>query len=76
MLKRMIKLMTSFTVTYKDDDTYPDLIQQLAKHHGIPPEALIKRFISQGLSQHFPPKRDISEYDNLDDLLKRGNYKK
>jgi hypothetical protein len=65
-----------FVISYKNNDTAPDKIAQMADHYGISEQALIKRFISRGLNEHFPPQRPISDYGNLDDLLTRGGYKK
>jgi hypothetical protein len=71
-----IHTIPSFVISYKNNDTAPNMIAQMAAHHGISEQALIKRFISRGLDEHFPPPRPINDYKNLDDLLTRGGYKK
>ena len=66
----------SYTVTYKDDQTAPDLIEKAAALHGIEPELLIKRFITEGLRPYRQPMRDISEFGSLEEFFKGNGLKK
>ncbi|MCC5453151.1 hypothetical protein LMJ53_15630 [Rheinheimera sp. UJ51] len=66
----------SCTVTFKDYETQPDLIEHAAGLHGIEPELLIKRFISKGLDEYRQPMKDISEFDNLEEFFKGNGLKK
>ncbi|MCF4010671.1 hypothetical protein [Rheinheimera sp. UJ63] len=66
----------SYTVTFKDYETQPDLIEYVAGLHGIEPELLIKRFISKGLDEYRQPMKDISEFDNLEEFFKGNGLKK
>ena len=68
--------MPQITIHYENNETDPELIEQLAKHHGITPEMLVKRFIGKGLEKHFPSERPITDYENLEDLMVRGGFKK
>lgn len=65
-----------YTVSYKDHETAPDLIEEAAAHHGIPPEMLIKRFITEGLKPYREPMKDIAEFENLEDFFKANRLKK
>lgn len=50
--------MPKFEINYRDDETTPDHIEQIATEHGITPEQLIRRAITQFLKgyglQDFP----------------------
>ena len=71
-----IFMPTNYTITYDDDETQPDLIVKAAALHGIEPELLIKRFITQGLKPYRQPMKDISEFDSLDSFFKGNGLKK
>lgn len=66
----------SFTITYDDHQTAPDLIEKAAALHGIPPEMLIKRFVTEGLKPYRDPMIDASEFDTLEDFLTGNGLKK
>ena len=66
----------SYTVTFKDYETQPDLIEKAAALHGIEPELLIKRFITEGLRPYREPMKDISEFDSLEEFFKGNGLKK
>jgi hypothetical protein len=68
--------MRSFTITYEDDDTSPDLIQKAADFHGITPEILISRLVSEGLAPFYPDFKPISEFESLDSFMKENGFKK
>lgn len=68
--------MPSYTIIYDDDETQPDLIVKAAALHGIEPELLIKRFITQGLKPYRQPMKDISEFDSLEEFFKGNGLKK
>ena len=74
--QRSDAMPTSYTITYDDDETHPDLIVKAAALHGIEPELLIKRFITQGLKPYRQPMKDISEFDSLDEFFKGNGLKK
>lgn len=75
-LPRNDTMPKSYTVTFKDYETIPDLIEKAAALHGIEPELLIKRLISKGLDEYREPMRDISEFDSLEDFFKGNGLKK
>lgn len=75
-LTQEIAMPQSYTITYDDDETQPDLIVKAAALHGIEPELLIKRFITQGLKPYRQPMKDISEFDSLDEFFKGNGLKK
>jgi hypothetical protein len=68
--------MPHYTVTFRDDETAPDKVKALAEQNGIDVETQLKRLITIGLAEFYPPERDISDYDNLEDFLVRGGHKK
>ena len=74
--QRSDAMPVSYTVTFKDYETIPDLIEKAAALHGIEPELLIKRFISKGLDEYREPMRDISEFDSLEEFFKGNGLKK
>lgn len=73
---QVIPMPKSYTITYKDDQTAPDLIEKAAALHGIEPELMIKRFITEGLRPYREPMKDISEFDSLEEFLKGNGLKK
>jgi hypothetical protein len=75
-LPRSRLMPKSYTITYKDHQTAPDLIEKAAALHGIEPELLIKRFITEGLKPYREPMKDISEFDSLEDFFKGNGLKK
>ena len=75
-LPRSATMPKSYTVTFKDYETQPDLIEKAAALHGIPPEMLLKRFISQALDEYREPMKDISEFETLEDFFKGNGLKK
>lgn len=75
-LTQEIPMPQSYTIIYDDDETQPDLIVKAAALHGIEPELLIKRFITQGLKPYRQPMKDISEFDSLDEFFKGNGLKK
>lgn len=75
-LPRSATMSKSYTITYKDYQTAPDLIEKAAALHGIEPELLIKRFITEGLRPYREPMKDISEFDSLEEFFKGNGLKK
>jgi len=73
---QVIPMSKSYTITYKDDQTAPDLIEKAAALHGIEPELMIKRFITEGLRPYREPMKDISEFDSLEEFFKGNGLKK
>ncbi|WP_445769109.1 hypothetical protein, partial [Rheinheimera sp.] len=65
-----------YTVTFKDYETQPDLIEKAAALHGIPAEMLLKRFISRALDEYREPMKDISEFESLEDFFKGNGLRK
>lgn len=68
--------MPQLTVTFREDETALDKIKVLAEQNGIDVDTQLKRLITIGLAEFYPPQRDISDYDNLEDFLVRGGHKK
>tara|TARA_Y100001963_G_scaffold109612_1_gene151577 strand:- start:275 stop:556 length:282 start_codon:yes stop_codon:yes gene_type:complete len=75
-LPRSALMPKSYTITYKDHQTAPDLIEKAAALHGIEPELLIKRFITEGLKPYLEPMKDISEFDSLEECFKGNGLRK
>jgi hypothetical protein len=71
-----IFMPTTYSITFKDHETQPDLIEKAAALHGIAPELLLKRFISHALDEYREPMKDVSEFETLDDFLKGNGLKK
>lgn len=71
-----IFMPTTYSITFKDHETQPDLIEKAAALHGITPELLLKRFISHALDEYREPMKDVSEFDTLEDFLKGNGLKK
>ena len=75
-LPRNDTMPKSYTVTFKDYETQPELIDKAAALHGIPPEMLLKRFISKALDEYREPMKDISQFDSLEEFFKGNGLKK
>lgn len=67
----------SFTISFCERDTLPDLIIEMAKDLDITPEQLIKRFIVDGMRHKFGKKGEPAiPGETLEDfLIKNGALK-